>query len=102
MTKSRDKDAETSHYEKGIAEYEAARNAALDSYFAARQHLSRSRSEENLVEAGFRLAWEHFQDPSRKVVEFLNLRPHPDGQQLELLTEDKTRHVLYPNHLTII
>jgi len=45
-------------YENRIIEFEAARNEALEKYYAARPQLFRTREKELLFEAGFRMAWE--------------------------------------------
>ena len=46
-----------SNYEEKIAEFEHARNTAMDKYFSARPQLLRTIKEEKLFEAGFRMAW---------------------------------------------
>jgi len=43
--------------EMAIAEYEYARNVALDEYFEARPEIERTKERERLVEAGYRMAW---------------------------------------------
>jgi hypothetical protein len=40
-----------------IAEYEYARNVAVDEYFEARPQIERTIERERLVEAGYRMAW---------------------------------------------
>ena len=45
-------------YETEKAEFETARNEAVDSYFAARPQIFRTREKECYVEAGFRMAWD--------------------------------------------
>ncbi len=52
-----------SDYESKITEFEFERQRAMDSYFDARPHLSRTRGEELLFEAGFRMAWELKEQP---------------------------------------
>ena len=43
--------------ELAIAEYECARNDAVDAYFEARPEIERTKERERLVEAGYRMAW---------------------------------------------
>jgi len=45
-------------YEIRVSEFEHARNDAMDKFFEARPHLDRTREEERLFEAGYRMAWE--------------------------------------------
>ena len=45
-------------YETEKAEFETARNEAVDAYFAARPQIFRTREKECYVEAGFRMAWD--------------------------------------------
>ena len=45
-------------YEEQVIKFEAARNEAMESYFAARPQLFRTREKECLFEAGFRMAWD--------------------------------------------
>ena len=45
-------------YEESVIAFEAARNEAMDKYFAARQGLSRTPEQERIFEGGFRMAWE--------------------------------------------
>jgi len=46
-------------YETEKAEFETARNEAVDSYFAARPQIFRTSEKECYVEAGFRMAWDY-------------------------------------------
>jgi len=48
-------------YELNIASYELIRNEAVKAYFDARPFLVRNTVQEKLVEAGFRIGWEAFQ-----------------------------------------
>ena len=43
--------------EQEYAEFEAAKNYALDVYFNARAKIRRTKANELIFEAGFRLAW---------------------------------------------
>lgn len=45
-------------YELKIAEFEYARNEAVEAYFNARPFLVRNETQVKLIEAGFRLGWE--------------------------------------------
>lgn len=45
-------------YEERVAEYEAARNEAMEKWFSARPNIVQNRKNEYLFEAGFRMAWE--------------------------------------------
>lgn len=53
-------------YETENAEFETARNQAVDSYFTARPQIFRTREKECYVEAGFRMAWDYLkaQEPA--------------------------------------
>jgi hypothetical protein len=44
--------------EMRIAEFEYARNQAIDKFFEARLSLDRTREKERIFEAGYRMAWE--------------------------------------------
>lgn len=44
-------------YEESKVRFEAARNTAMDDWFNARPHISRTRELEMVFEGGFRLAW---------------------------------------------
>jgi hypothetical protein len=44
--------------EMRIAEFEYARNQAIDKFFEARLNLDRTREEERIFEGGYRMAWE--------------------------------------------
>ncbi|WP_085214119.1 hypothetical protein [Methylomagnum ishizawai] len=46
-------------YEAERAEYESARNAAMDEYFDARPQIMKTRTMELIFEGGFRMAWEY-------------------------------------------
>lgn len=48
----------TEEYEKSVIEFEAARNEAMDAFYAARPKLIRERDNEFYFESGFRMAWE--------------------------------------------
>lgn len=43
--------------EREIIAFEAARNAAMDAWFNARSNVLRSKHNEFIFEAGFRMAW---------------------------------------------
>ena len=45
-------------YEERRAEYECARNSAMEEWFAARQLVARTGHTEFIFEGGFRMAWE--------------------------------------------
>jgi hypothetical protein len=45
-------------HEQRIAEFEHARNDALDKYFEARPEVDRTIERERFFEAGYRMAWE--------------------------------------------
>lgn len=47
-------------YEKSIALYEAERNRAWHSWFAARGDVSPSDEHTRIFDGGFRMAWEFF------------------------------------------
>lgn len=51
-----------SNYEIENAEFEYQRNKAIDSYFKARPQVIRTIEKEYLVAAGFRMAWDIFND----------------------------------------
>lgn len=48
--------------ERENADYEAARNKAVDDYFEARPQIERTREKECYVEAGFRMAWDYLKN----------------------------------------
>ena len=43
-----------------IAKFKSARADCMDEYFKNRPHISRTKENERLIEAGFRLAYEYF------------------------------------------
>jgi len=45
-------------YEQNTIEFETRRNEHLDAYFKARPQIQRTKDNELLVEAGFRMAWD--------------------------------------------
>jgi hypothetical protein len=50
-----------SSYEQIMAEYESARNEAMDIYFRARPRLKITPENEEIFEGGFRLAWSYME-----------------------------------------
>jgi len=52
------------NYEESVIEFEAAQNEDMDSYFKARPQLWRTREQECLFEAGYRMAWQRLKKVS--------------------------------------
>lgn len=50
-------------YEAEYAEFESARNEAMDEYFAASPQIMRTKTMELVFEGGFRRAWEYLKRP---------------------------------------
>ena len=55
-------------YELENAQFESARNKAVDDYFDARPQIERTRDKECYIEAGFRMAWQHIIQQQRTIV----------------------------------
>lgn len=46
------------NHERRVIVYESARNEAMDRWFNARPHITRSEDAEFIFEGGFRTAWD--------------------------------------------